>query len=134
MLGMDGHLVIKSSLLDFLKEDSIELIEWLEASQWLVVAISKHLFMQGDPAPGGSAAKAIAKMFQHHFSTIQERADFKSDFASYWEYDITIHRKYLHELHMFNLAIFQKPHVLSPLTAREVALLFAWLYQYHQPF
>jgi hypothetical protein len=31
-LGTDGCLVIKSSLLDFSKEDSIDLIEWLEAS------------------------------------------------------------------------------------------------------
>jgi hypothetical protein len=69
-LGSDGRLVVKSLLLDFSKEDLIEMIEWFKASHHLVMAMAKHLFAQGDTAPGSLAAKTITKTFKQHFSTI----------------------------------------------------------------
>jgi hypothetical protein len=87
-LGTDSCLIVKSSLLDFTKEDTIDLIEWFETSRHLVIMISKHLFAQGDPAPGGPAAKSILKIIHRHFATIQQKADFELNFSCYREYDI----------------------------------------------
>jgi hypothetical protein len=105
----DGRLLSKASSIDSSKENTIDIIDWIEAARRFVNAIAKYLHARGDPGPGGPNAAAIAQLFNKHFSSIQARVDFVSNFAAYREYDMTIRRKYLHESHLFDPATFQGP-------------------------
>lgn len=89
-MGSDGRIITKVTPLDHLKEDKIDISNWYQSSQNLVFAIHHFLWAAGDNAPGGANAWEISKLFNCHFTLLQNHTNFEESFPAYHQYDITV--------------------------------------------